>query len=315
MMNTLTACFVTASVAIAAIIPGDISIPEIKLVNVVRSYSDRQKFGNPIGIFYDSYKQEIYLADAGNHQVGIFDTRGTTLWTFKHWVTDGRTGERTLGAPHSIVVTRDGEIIISDNQSDYLDVFDYRGTPLQRIEPANYEGIVSFRAAALALDSDGNLYIGTKVEKSEIIKLGPDFGFSMRFGEKGEKEYQFLNISGIMIGPEGRIFVTDLLSDPVVKIFATDGKFIKGFGGREEDKDDFSYAAGVTIAGGRLWVVDGIRQVVKCLSLDGQFITMIGGLGVKPGDMNHPSAVSSDGDSMLVVAERLGNRFQQFVIK
>ncbi|OGC90951.1 MAG: hypothetical protein A2W25_07665 [candidate division Zixibacteria bacterium RBG_16_53_22] len=311
MISCLIALFTAASNAA----PDNILSPDIRLVNVVRGYSDRQMFGNPLGIFYDSAKREVYLADSGNHQIGIFDSRGTTLWVFKHYVTDSRTGERSLGAPHSVVVTNDGEIIISDNQADYLDVVDYRGNSLFRIEPSSYDDIVSFRAAALALDNNGNLYIGTKVDKSEIIKLDPGYEFVMRFGEKGEAEQQFTSISSILVARDGQIFVTDILADPVVKVFSSDGGFIRAFGRREENKTDFSYAAGITMIGEQIWVVDGLRQVVKCLTLDGQFVTMIGGFGVNPGDMNHPSAVASDGDSLLFVAERLGNRFQQFVIK
>jgi DNA-binding beta-propeller fold protein YncE len=314
-MKALISCVILISTGLSNRASAEISTPDIKLVNIVRSYADRQLFANPIGIYYDSRKSEIYLADAGNHQIGIFDSKGTSVWKFKHWVTEGRTGERQLGSPHSVVVTPNGDIIVSDNQADYLDIFDYRGTPLQRIEPSNYENIKSFRAAALALDFDGNLYIGIKVEASEIIKLDQALNLVLRFGEKGDEPHNFANISGITIGRQGQIYVSDLLSDPVVKVFSASGEFIQGFGGREENKGDFSYASGIAVVGDRLWVVDGLRQVVKCLTLEGQFITMVGGLGFRPGDMNHPSAVASDGDTLLFVAERLGNRFQQFIIK
>jgi len=313
-MKYLIFCLIALTAAADSTVAESTS-PDIRLINVVRGYSDRQMFGNPLGIFYDARKQEIYLADAGNHQVGIFDTKGATLWTFKHFVTDSRTGERIAGSPNSIVVTSEGEIIVSDNQADYLDLLDYRGTPLQRIEPADYDDISSFRAAALALDDNGNLYIGTKIEKSEIIKLDPQYRLVMRFGEKGMEPQQFNSISGILVDHSGKIYITDLFANPVVKIFSSNGQFVTGFGNREENKTDFSYASGITIIGDRIWVVDGLRQVVKCLTLDGEFVTMIGGLGVQPGDMNHPSAVASDGDSLLFVAERLGNRYQQFVIK
>lgn len=294
----------------------ELSSPEIKLTNIVRGYSDRQLFGNPIGIFLDPLKGEIYLADAGNHQVGIFDLKGTTLWTFKHWVTDSRTGERMLGAPHSVVVNKNAEIIVSDNKADYLEVFDFRGTPLLRISPRDYDNVLSFRAAALALDNDGNLYIGTKQERSEIIKLDPEYELLMRFGEKGEDSSQFTDISGVWVQPNGEILVTDIFSSPVVKRFSPAGAFLGGFGGHTIEKEDFSMAAGiVTTRDGRIWIVDTLRQVVKCLTQNGEFITMIGGFGLRPGDMNYPSAIASDGDSLIIVAEKNGNRFQQFIIK
>jgi tripartite motif-containing protein 71 len=290
--------------------------PDIQLKSVVKSYSDRQQFGNPTGIFLDNNKHEIYLADPGNHQIGIFDMRGTTLWSFKHWVTDSRTGQRMMGDPHSLVVTHTGDIIISDNKADYLDIFDYRGTLLQQLKPEAYENVAAFRAAALALDSNGNLYIGTRAEKTEILILDSNYELIRRFGEKGEKPENFDNLSAIWVAGDSAIYVTDALAVPVVKRFSMSGEYLGGFGDHTIEKNDFSLACGVvTTAGGRVWVADQLRQVVKCVGPDGKFITMIGGLGNKPGDLSYPSAVASDGDTLLIIAEKNGNRFQQFVIR
>jgi hypothetical protein len=294
----------------------EVTEPDIHLKTIVRSYSDKKEFSNPVGIFLDQSRHEVYLADAGNHQIGIFDIKGTTLWTFKHWVTDSRTGMRAPGDPHSLVVTRNGEIILSDNKADYLDVLDFRGDFLQRINPADYDQVSSFRGAVLALDRDENLYIGTKVDKSEIVKLNPNFDMIIHFGKKGEDSSDFEDISGIWVDADGNILVTDAFSAPVLKRFDSTGQYLGGFGGHTIEKMDFSLASGVvTTAGGRIWISDQLRQVVKCMTSDGQFVTMIGGLGNAPGDMSYPSSVASDGDSLLIVVEKNGNRFQQFIIK
>lgn len=290
--------------------------PDIHLSTIVKSYSDRQPFSNPLGIFFDSDKREIYLADAGNHQVGIFDIKGITLWTFKHWVTDSRSAQRVLGDPHSIVVTKNGDIILSDNKADYLDILDYRGNALQRIEPADYADVGPFRGSSLAIDRDGNLYIGTVTEKSEIIKLDPSYQLISKFGKKGEEPSDFGIISGLWIAPDGNILVTDAQAVPVLKKFSPSGEYLGGFGDHTVEKNDFSLPNGVVVtSGGRIWIADQLRQVVKCLTESGQYVTMIGGLGRGPGDMYYPSAIASDGDSLLIVAEKNGNRFQQFIIK
>jgi tripartite motif-containing protein 71 len=290
--------------------------PEIRLSSVVQGYSDKQPFGNPTGIFLDPIKREIYLADSGNHQIGIFDIKGISLWTFKHWVTDSRTGIRALGDPRSLVVTNDGDIIVSDNKADYLDIFDYRGDFLSRINPQDYPDMEPLRGAVLALDKTGNLYIGTQIEKSEIIKLDPAYQFVMRFGKKGDQPEDFDNISGIWIDSDSSILITDALASPILKKFSQSGEFIAGYGEHSIEKNDFSFPSGViTTTGGRIWIVDQLRQVVKCISDKGEYVTMIGGFGNAPGDMCYPSAAASDGDSLLIVAEKNGNRFQQFIIK
>lgn len=318
-MKKYTSCLIlTLLLLLGSIDVGadDLAMPDIQLKSVVKSYSDRLQFGNPTGIFLDPIKNEIYLADAGNHQIGIFDMRGTTLWSFKHWVTDNRTGQRTLGDPHSVVVTQDGDIIVSDNKADYLDVFDYRGNFLRKIDPADYDNIPSLRAAVLALDRQGNLYLGTKGQRSSVVKLNSEYEVVLVFGAKGDNPDNFNTIAGIWIDENGNILVIDALSLPVVKRFNQNGEYLGGFGDHTIEKNDFSLPSGiVTTSGGRIWIADQLRQVVKCVDSDGKFITMIGGLGVKPGDMSYPSAISSDGDSLLIVAEKNGNRFQQFVIR
>jgi hypothetical protein len=196
-----------------------------------------------------------------------------------------------------------------------LDVLDYRGISYSTINPGDYDSVVSFKGATLAIDSVGNLYAGTKGDKPEILKFDQDFNLVMRFGEKGDSLEKFNTISGICIMENGEIVTTDLFSTPVVKIFNADGQYLRGFGRHDVEKTDFSFAAGVvSMRGGRIWIVDTIRQVVKCFNQDGEFVTMIGGYGFGPGDMRYPSAVASDGDTLLIVAEREGKRYQQFSI-
>jgi len=291
------------------------SKPDIQLINIVRSYSDRQPFNNPTGIYLDAKRDEIYLADSGNGQISVFDMEGTSLFSFHHWVT-GSTGERILGNPTDIVVLGNGDIIVSDGKADYLEIFDFRGNSVQKIPPDRYEGIETFRGAELAIDKQENLYVGLTIRNCEIIKLNKEFEIEYRFGTCGDGPEKFNNISGIWVSDEGNIYVTDVFSSPVIKIFDSRGRFIKGIGGHSVEKIDFSFPSGIVITkGGRIWICDSLRQVVKCIGPDGNFITMIGGFGTAPGDMRYPADLASDGDSLLFVAEKNGNRYQQFIIK
>jgi tripartite motif-containing protein 71 len=310
----ITLIFLTINMAASA---EQIAEPKISLVNVIKGYSDQRAFGNPTGIFLDPIKNEIYIADAGNHQIGIFDNRGNSLWTFKHWVTDSHSeSARTLGDPHSVVVTKTGDIIVSDNKADYIDIFDYRGTLQLKISPEDYPETGPFRGAILALDKAGNLYIGTILDKSEILILDSDYQIIKRFGSKGDEPQNFQNISGIWVSDDGNILVTDALGTPILKKFNPNGEYLGGFGEHSIEKNDFSLPCGVVMtSNGRIWIVDQLRQIVKCVNDSGAYITMIGGFGNAPGDMCYPSGAASDGDSTLVVVEKNGNRFQRFIIR
>jgi len=292
-------------------------IPEFKLFNIVRNYSDKQPFNGPTGIFFDRFKQEIYLADSGNGLVSIFDLKGTTILTFKHWVTDPLSGERVLGNPRSVVCMANGDIVVSDGRTDNLDVYDFRGEHIISLDPDDFDPPVkSFKAAELAVGKDRNLYVAVTFENCEILKLNPDYELQFRFGKSGKDSSQFESISGLWIGDDGKIYVCDIFSVPVVKIFGPDGKYFEGFGGHSVERLDFSFPSDIVVMkNGMIFVSDSIRQVVKCLDKNGRFVTMIGGFGINPGDMRYPSALASDGDTLLIVAEKNGNRYQQFIVR
>ena len=152
--------------------------------------------------------------------------------------------------------------------------------------------------------------------RQQIFKFDPDYRLILRFGKSGEEPEDFQSISGIWVDDEGKIYVCDIFAIPVIKIFSSEGEYLRGFGGHSVERLDFSFPSDIVVTrGGRIWVGDSIRQVVKCLGQDGRFVTMIGGFGGNPGDMRYPSAIASDGDTLLIVAEKNGNRYQQFIIK
>jgi hypothetical protein len=50
--------------------------------------------------------------------------------------------------------------------------------------------------------------------------------------------------------------------------------------------------------------------VVQVFDPAGKYLGMFGGLGGDPGSLMFPRALATDGRNLLVVAERVGNRFQ-----
>ena len=86
---------------------------------------------------------------------------------------------------------------------------------------------------------------------------------------------------------------------------------LNAFGVHDHGPGNFSLPSGVTTtADGRIWVGDGIRQIVQVFEADGSFLEIVGGVGSGPGQFFNPYALASDGRELIAVAERAGNRVQ-----
>ena len=61
-------------------------------------------------------------------------------------------------------------------------------------------------------------------------------------------------------------------------------------------------------------MADELRQVVKAFDGEGNFLFWFGGFGVSSGAMRYPRYITGDGDSQVFVLERVGQRYQKFVL-
>ena len=256
-------------------------------------------FRAPGGVFCDRETGEILVADTRNHRIGIFDANGLPLFAF---------GDREhLREPRRVAATRDGRILVVDNDRSRVKVFGYRGQFLQFLEPPPVRGQKAV-VSALQVDADGNVYVGDDAA-GQIVVFDPDLRYRFRFASRGDEEGQLKSVAGIAVS--GKVIaVVDHQSVPV-QLFDRAGNFLRGWGAHEMGAENFSLPAGVAIdAKGRVVVVDALRHEIKLFQQDGKFIGRFGGLGAGPGNVTYPSDVAVDRQGRLVVSESVGNRVQ-----
>ncbi len=89
--------------------------------------------------------------------------------------------------------------------------------------------------------------------------------------------YQFGDIVGIGVGPEGRLFVLDLQADHPLRVFDADGEFLRGQGSRGSGPGEFQGGAGpVFVAGDSLVVIpDHGNARVNLFDTDGAYLRSI----------------------------------------
>ncbi len=285
---------------------------KITLKSVIAGYSAQTSFSNPQGIFYDKRFKELYVCDSGNHQVVIFDSSGFPIYRFKHWVE--REGKRMTGEPRSLVVNSEGNIFLTDNLADYIDILNQRGENIDQIKLAPLLKLRTAKAIGLAIDENDNLYVSYQGEdKSELVVLDPDLQPVLQLKNDAQNQQNFGDISGLWVDSAGKIYITDAIAEPCVKVFSKKGVYLLGFGKHDVGWDNFSLPSGIiTSEQGFIWVVDAIRQVVKAFSAEGQYLQFIGGYGNRPGELDYPGAISGDGGKTIFILEKSGARFQEF---
>jgi hypothetical protein len=276
---------------------------------------------DPAAIWFDRWAHEVFVADAGNHRVIVYDTQLTATFSFRHFVKERTSGQMVPGEPRSMAVNSDGEILLIDGRSDRLELLDFRGHYLTSVKPAALLGDTALRVTvpSVSIDIDGFFYVLVTGDVTCILKLNRDLSLVRQIGEKGIQPGQLNTPVSISIW-RGKIFVGDLYGLPAVKVFDSLGQFLYGFAGHDVERQDLSMPVGIGFldspsTGFLILVADGLRQAVKVYKEDGRFVTIIGGFGYLPGLLQYPSGLSSDGVSAFYVVERTGGRLQRYKVK
>lgn len=258
-------------------------------------------FNEPMGVFFDPRRQEIYVANTKNDLIGVFDPQGNPLFAF---------GARDdIREPVKIVSDPAGRILLLDLDKSRIKIYSYRGEFLMDFVPAELPEKTLL--TAMTIDMDGNLYIGDSAT-SQILVYDPGFRLKRKFGSKGRENGQFEAIGDIATDRNGKIYVTDPAGIPV-QVFDRDGNFVRGWGKHETGVMNFSLPAGIAVdSKGRVIVLDTLRQEIKFFDADGNFLTRAGGFGSRPGEVAFPIDIAVDSADRIYVVEKVGGRVQVF---
>ncbi|HVP39113.1 MAG TPA: hypothetical protein VMS93_08025, partial [Candidatus Saccharimonadales bacterium] len=247
----------------------------------------------------------------------VFDFKGRLKARYMHPVS-GPDGSPLDGQPRGIAADASGRLLVTDNLAAYVDVLDFRGRSVARLQPGGPAppGSRNDWPGALAVARDGRILVATRGDSGRVFAFGPDFRPQGSWGEPGAGPGQLSQVTSLAFTPGGDVVVVCAGTQLAVQIFDSRGVYRKGFGRHDIGPENFSFPSGVTVTDdGRIWVTDEIRQVVKVFDSEGGFQAMFGGLGRAPGSFQYPSALTTDGRSRLAVAEREGDRFQVLTIR
>ncbi len=172
-------------------------------------------FWGPRGITVDK-DNRVFVTDTGKQRVVIFDSMGNYLTQFGGLGLDAG----KLDEPVGIDIADDGRVYIADTWNYRVQVFtpDASGLQYQSVNMWDVDAWSSDtldNKPYLALDESGNVYL-TDPDRGRVIVFDREGQFIRVWGGF-DNTYTMNVISGVTIGDDGSVWVSDALSNVLLK--------------------------------------------------------------------------------------------------
>jgi DNA-binding beta-propeller fold protein YncE len=249
-------------------------------------YSDN--FRNPMGIFIDKERGEVYVVDNERDEVFIFDLLGTPIFRFGK-----QQGQRLLSTPIDLVIRGD-LIYIAQEGKDFLEVFDQRGNVVKKIV---LPGKV-FAPGRMDIDGDGNIYVVNK-KLSVCYVINAEDEVFLTIGEG------LTSLSGVAVGGGKVYLITPFPSRTnVINVYTRSGEFLRSF----ENIDSRGGTLMLPTAGKvdreeNLWLVDSLKSV-EIYAPDYKKISSFGRLESAKEMLHHPVDIDFSSSGMIYIVDK-----------
>lgn len=164
--------------------------------------------------FMDIRDGRLYMPDAGNHRVNVFDVSGKFLFVFGGPGTD----PGMFNVPEAAKFGPDGALYVTDLRNDRVQVFTADGKFLRSWgRSGNADG--EFKSpSGLAIDRQGNVYVA-EIGNNRIQMFDKDGKFIAKFGSKGSGIGQFSNLHGLAFDSDSRLLYVADTGNHRVQVF------------------------------------------------------------------------------------------------
>jgi DNA-binding beta-propeller fold protein YncE len=168
------------------------------------------ELGRPGGIAIDRAHGRLYVADAKESRIAVFDTK-----TFKFVRFLGgpdKPGKREPGkfiGPTNVAVDRQGGVYVADTLNNRVQIFDADGKFVRTFGRQGDAPGEFIRPKGIAVDSEGHVYVAD-AEFNNFQVFSRQGQSLLAVGTFGGKPGQFALLAGLYIDSEDRIYTTEM---------------------------------------------------------------------------------------------------------
>lgn len=178
--------------------------------------NDASHFDKPTDVAVAS-DGSFYVSDGyGNSRVLKFSAGGQFLL---QWGKKG-TGPGEFDLPHGLALDAEGRVYVADRQNDRLQVFAPDGRFLTQ-----WKSTAIGRPYGVRIGKDGRVYVAdggeqpdAPPERSKVVVLDSAGRVLEAFGRWGNYDGQFMIAHDIAVGPDGAVYVGDILGRRAQKL-------------------------------------------------------------------------------------------------
>jgi PKD repeat protein len=350
--------------------PISLAVNSSGFVHVVDQWNHRVQVFDPSGIFVRSWNRSgggygdgngefstpqsiatdssgyVFIGDAGNHRVQVFDPAGEYVRQFPsspgsgisvnssgyvhltapfydrisvldpdgntvHWWGARGDGEGGFNLPWGIAVNTSGYSYISDSYNNQIQILSPAGAfSGQWGSEGSGDGKFLF-PLGIAVNSSGFIY-AVDSGNNRVQVFDPAGGYLAQWGSSGDSPGKFFDPREIAVNSSGFVYVAEA-GNARIQIFTRDGIFVGSWGSQGSGPGEFNGATGIAIAAnGNIFVADQANHRVQVFDPSGGFVTQFGSQGKGEGMLSYPTDVAVDSSGQVFVVDNGNNRIQVF---
>lgn len=259
----------------------------------------------PTGLSVDQRTGEIYIADASNARIAIYDAQRRYNFEFS-------TRDR-LANPRQVAVDSEGRIFVLGDQREHtLAVFDYNGDFLTYLDLST-QGGEWIPLSMTITASDELLLLAAEPARVFSYSTSGEPLRTIQLFEGDEKARMTPMLENLNVVGDKMIVTLPMMSQAAVCQLNGDVIRFIGFAGGGPTELSFPMAATVSPEGGFV-VLDKHRHLLQFMDAKGAFVREVGNFGMKMGYFFHPTTMAVCADGVILVGQQYANRDRKSVV-
>ena len=166
--------------------------------------------GRPGGIAIDRQRNRLYVTDAKEARIAVFDT--TSLKFVSYFGGPAKVGQKDNGTffgPTNVALDRQGLLYIADTLNCRVQVLDPNGKFVRAFGAQGDRPGEFIRPKGIAVDSEGHVYVAD-AEFNNFQILSPTGQPLLAVGSLGTAPGEFSLVAGLHISSEDQIYTTEM---------------------------------------------------------------------------------------------------------